>query len=242
MRRIVTAVVIIVLIAAGMFLLGRVSVDTTPPGSPSTRAYSLAEGSMGMFGASGGYLYGFDVSNPTPREQVVNAVRVFLDRWQNPDLQISRIREFEFAYQVDVIERSTGRFAFGLMFGKATWQVSPEAGPNIFWNTKYGTSIAEVGGGYGMIGRMLTTRDSDAPMPITLESAREIAQIAIDDVSEDLALSEAVDVYYGFYEFYLTDSNTEPVGELDVNGYSGQVWFKDWGASQQRAQELMPGE
>ncbi|MDF1499707.1 MAG: hypothetical protein P1P76_04470 [Anaerolineales bacterium] len=216
--------------------------DTTSPGSANTRAYSLAEGSMGMFGASGGYLYGFDVSSPTPREEVVNAVRIFLDRWDNPDLQIGRTREFKFAYRVDVIERSTGRFAFGLMFGKATWQVSPEAGPNILWNTKYGTSIAEVGGGYGMIGRMLTTRDTDAPMPITEKSAREIAIRAVDEFGEDLALGEAVDMYYGFYEFYLTDSNAEPVGELDVNGYSGQVWFKDWGAPQRTAQELLPGE
>ena len=235
-KKIVLTAGIAALIGAGMFALGRISVDISSP--QSTPIYSLAQGPMGMFGPGSGYMYGFDMAASVPGEEVIGVIQDFLDRLGNPDLAIARIREFNFAYQAEIIERSTGQHAFGLMFGRSSWQVSPEAGPNVFWNTKYGSMIAEVGGGYGMVGRLLAQDPISEVMPITETAARAIAVEAVRELDLDLNVDENVNVFYGFYEYHLT-RNGDLVGELDVNGYSGQAWFKDWGEPQRGVQNLL---
>ncbi len=154
----------------------------------------------------------------------------------NPGLIVARLREFTYAYQVEVAERSTGRHVFDLMLGKGTLQNSPKAGPNIFWNTKYGSMIAEVGGGYGMLGRVLS-REPSNDMSLTEPMARATAEEAIEGLDADLKLTDGVKVFYGFYEYTLSWEG-ELVGELDVNGYTGQVWYKDWGEPQLGDQDL----
>ncbi len=57
----------------------------------------------------------------------------------------------------------------------------------------------------------------------------------------DTSLSLETDTaatFYGFYEFTL-DRDEEPVGALAINGYSGQVWFEDWGAPQLNEQNVL---
>ena len=191
-----------------------------------------------MIGGGAGYAYDFYVNGLVPTEDVVVAVQHHLDQQGNPDLVLARLREFTWSYQAEVVERSTGRHAYGLMVSKATAQISPKAGPNLFWNTRYGSMIAEVGGGYGMVGRLLPEAPVDE-MPLAESKARTIAQGAVKELEADLKLSDEIVVFYGFYEFYVLRGE-EPVGELDVNGYSGQVWYKDWGEPQRSVQDLVP--
>lgn len=224
-RQIVLWTAAVVLFGAVLFALGRLSGGAPAPQGPP--AYSLSPGVTGM--VSGGYTYGFSVADALPTGELVAEVRRYLDRQGNPDLALAPLQEFTWAYQVEVVERSTGRHAFGLMVGKATAQISPKAGPNLFWNTKYGSMIAEVGGGYGMLGRLLP-EVSVGEMPLTEPEARSMAEEAVKELGAGLELADETAVFYGFYEFYVL-RDEEPVGELDVNGYSGQVWYKDWGVS-----------
>jgi hypothetical protein len=96
--------------------------------------------------------------------------------------------------------------------------------------------IAEVGGGYGMVGRLLF-QGPVSDMPVTQAEARSIAEKAVTEMNANFTLGDGIDTYYGFYEFYVLQEG-EFMGELDVNGYNGQVWYKDWGEPQISEQDL----
>jgi hypothetical protein len=237
-----------ILFGAAIFALGFLSRGGVTSASQQTLPeYSLSPGGMGMTSGSAGYFmgvdtgYSYDISTiAVPTEELVTTVQQYLDRLDNPDLSLARLREFRWAYQAEVVERSTGRHAFGLMIAKGTSQISPKAGPNLFWNTKYGSMIAEVGGGYGMVGRMLA-QNPVGDTPITQAEARSIAQEGLTEVGSDLKLHDEVDTYYGFYEFHVLRAENL-VGEVDVNGYNGQVWFKDWGEPQLSVESLVANQ
>lgn len=190
-------------------------------------------------GTGYGYTYDSLASEYADTEELIASVQRYLDRQNNPDLVLARLREFRWAYLVEVVERSTGRHAFGMMVGKSVAQISPEAGPNLFWNTKYGSMIAEIGGGYGMRGRLLS-EDSVDGMPLTETEARSIAENSLKELDFDLELSDEAAVFYGFYEVYVLQDE-ELIGELDVNGFSGQVWYKAWGEPQRSVLDLITG-
>lgn len=235
-RQIVLWIAGAILFGALLFALGRLSRGMPTP--QSLPIYSLSPGATGM--SSGPYTYELSVTDALPTEELVAVVGRYLDRQGNPDLALARLREFTWAHQVEVVERSTGRHAFGLMVGKGTAQISPKAGPNLFWNTKYGSMIAEVGGGYGMLGRLLL-KVSVGEMSLAKAEARSIAEEAVKELGAGLELTDETAVFYGLYEFYVLRDG-EPVGELDVNGYSGQVWYKDWGQPQRSVQNLISGQ
>ncbi len=214
-RKIALWTVIVVLIGVGLFALGRASNNAS--NSRRLPSFSLSSSSAGMISSGPGYMYDLSYSDANPTtEDVITEVQRFLDRIDDPDLTVARLREFTYAYQVEVIECSTGRHVFGLMLGKGTLQISPKAGPNIFWNTKYGSMIAKVGGGYGMLGRLISFQPT-SDMPLTEPLARAAAEDAIKGLDADLELVEGVRVYYGFYEYNLSWEG-ELVGEIDVNG------------------------
>ena len=223
---------VIVLVGGGLFVLSRLS--TSASTSQSLPSYSLVPGPMGMTGGAG--YYDISATGVISTDQVVAAVQRYLTSQNNPDLALARLREFRWAYQVEIVERSTGRHAYGLMVSAAAAQVSPKAGPNVFWNTKYGSLIAEIGGGYGMLGRMLST-DVSGEMTVTAQQARNIAEKAVKGLDASLTLDDTTDTFYGFYEFQVAKEG-KLVGEVDVNGYSGQVWYKDWGEPQLSTQDL----
>ncbi len=230
--------VVVVVFGAVVFALGRISGGGPAPQSPP--AYSLSPGVTGMISGGASYVYDSSTSGFMPTEELIAAVQRYLDRQDNPDLTLGHLREFRWAYQAEIVERSTGRHAFGLMVGKTTAQISPKVGPNLFWNTKYGSMIAEVGGGYGMVGRLLP-QEPVSEMPLTEPEARSIAEEATKGIEANLKLDDESATFYGFYEFHVIREG-ELVGELDVNGYSGQVWYKEWGEPQRSVQNLVSSQ
>lgn len=238
--------ILIILLGAGIYILLRSSDSGTTLGSSPAAppAYSLVPRPMGLLNGGAGYVfdttYAYATSDTLPTEELIAPIQRFLDQQDNPDLTVGQLREFRWAYQVEIIERSTGRPAFGLMLSKGTAQISPKAGPNVFWNTKYGSQIAEIGGGYGMVGRLLP-QEASPEATLTEADARQIAESAVTEVDAAMALNDDVAAYYGFYEFYaIRDGNL--VGELDVNVYNDQVWYKDWGEPQLDVVHLNVGD
>ena len=200
-------------------------------------AFSLSPGPIAMAGPGAGYVFDYTQVGPVEAERLTATVEEFLERQDNPDLTLATLREFRMAYAADIVEKSTGKSAFGLMIGKAALQVSPKAGPNVFWNTKYGSMIAEIGGGYGMVGRLLP-QALDSNMVVTEAEARALAEEAVKEANASLELANDTATFYGFYEFVAV-LDGEPVGEVDVDGYSGQVWYKDWGEPQLGVQDVL---
>lgn len=230
--------------SAGLILFGGVVFslvrffggEITPRGLP---AYSLSPGFIGMISGGSGYVYGYDslASEYANTDELIAAVQRYLDRQNNPDLVLARLREFRWAYLAEVVESSTGRNAFGMMVGKSSAQISPEAGPNLFWNTKFGSMIAEIGGGYGMLGRLLP-EDPMSEMSLTKLEAERIAKNSLIELGTSLELSDETAVFYGFYEFYVLQDGVL-IGELDVNGFSGQVWYQAWSEPQRSVTNLI---
>jgi len=91
--------------------------------------------------------------------------------------------------------------------------VSPEIGPNMMWNLKYG--------------HMHQDDKAVAKNQISMADAVKAAQKELDqDVNDATVNSDGVD-FYGYYIFDYS-VNGKIIGMLSVNGESGQVWFHDW--------------
>lgn len=217
-------VAVTVLVVLAFFALA--SLDTEDVAAQdASPVYSLSPGAIGMIAGPGYVQDGASVQ--LPEELVTDAVQGYLAQQDNPDLAAARRLEFNAAYQVDVIERDSGRYAFSLMVGKGSGRISPKAGPNVFWNTKYGAELAKIGDGYGMVGHLV---NRPAPMEKILSEAeaRDVAVTAVGQIDNGLKLDGEARRYYGFYQFDVGKDGAL-VGEVDVNGYSGQVWYEAWG-------------
>jgi hypothetical protein len=85
---------------------------------------------------------GYDTTNPsaTPLtvDQAFQSATTYLTSLNNPDLKIAEVMVFDNNAYVRVIEQSTGIGAFELLVNPSTLAVTPEPGPNMMWNLKYG--------------------------------------------------------------------------------------------------------
>ncbi|NJD75731.1 MAG: hypothetical protein FIB08_01360 [Candidatus Methanoperedens sp.] len=143
-------------------------------------------------------------------EQARDIANRYLASQNNPDFELVDVEEWEFNFYADYKEKSTGTKAFQMLIDKYSGIVSPEMGPNMMWNTKYG---------------MMGTQASGA-MTLTKEQAMASAQQFLDS---RLPGTKAEDsgLFYGYYHFDVKKDN-KMYGMLDVNGYSGQVWYHTW--------------
>jgi len=142
-------------------------------------------------------------------EQAGDIAKKYLAAQNNPDLELADLEEWEFNFYVEYKEKSTGNNAFQMIIDKYSGIISTEMGPNMMWNTKYG---------------MMGTQQGS--MTLTNEQATAYAQQFLDS---RLPGTKAEDsgVFYGYYHFDVTRDN-RTYGMLDVNGYSGQVWYHTW--------------
>ncbi|MEM2092534.1 MAG: hypothetical protein QW663_03175 [Nitrososphaerota archaeon] len=131
--------------------------------------------------------------------------------------RIHEIMEFENNFYAIVIESDSGVGAFELLVDPYAGVVSPEPGPNMMWNRKYGMH-------YSMMGRSV---EPSADMPIGPDEAKRLAK---DYLSR--RYSGAVEVLEPttFYGYYTMDYklNGEVHGMLSVNGYTGDLWYHSW--------------
>jgi len=157
---------------------------------------------------SGGVPYNADGS-PVSIEQARDIANRYLAAQNTPDLELGELEEWEFNFYAEFKEKSTGIKAIQIVIDKFTGAASPEMGPNMMWNTKYGFTGLRAGA-----------------MPVTQEQANALAQRFLD---ARLPGTKAEDegVFYGYYHFDV-DKDNKTYGMLDVNGYSGQVWYHTW--------------
>lgn len=128
------------------------------------------------------------------------------------DLRIGEIMEFSNNFYVRAQEKSTGINAFELLVDRYTGFVTPEPGPNMMWNTKYG--------------HMGRRSNPTADMPIRSEEAAESAQRWLD-LNYPSSNVEEPERFYGYYTIDVSKDG-EIFGMLSVNGYSGDVWYHSW--------------
>ncbi len=127
------------------------------------------------------------------------------------NLELEELMEFQDNYYAQIKESDTGINAFELLINLYSGYVSPEPGPNMMWNSKYGHM-----GGWNS-GEM-SVSEADAVL-----KAREF----LDSNSSGLSADEHADIFYGYYTIHtIKDGKVE--GMLSVNGYSGNVWYHSW--------------
>lgn len=125
-------------------------------------------------------------------------------------LEVAEVMEFSQNFYLVIREADTGRGAFELLVDPYLGAVSPEIGPNMMWNLKYG----HMGGGTG---------DS----ALTIEEARQLAQQALDANLSGATIEGEGMAFYGYYTFDY-EMNGQVAGMLSVNGLTGDVWPHTW--------------
>ncbi|MDP2744791.1 MAG: hypothetical protein Q8P00_06990 [Dehalococcoidia bacterium] len=204
--------------------------------SPYQQPYQYGPGGMGggMMGGQGGMMGGGMMGqqgpygpnspyNPSARpltiDQAADSVRLYLKAYGGR-LELKEVMEFTGNFYAEIEEKDTGTHAMELLIDKYNGQVSPEMGPNMMWNTKYGMMAGMMGKQYGEPG---------AKMPVSAEQAAKAAQQYLNTNMAGLTLAEA-DAFYGYYTLHtLRDGKVE--GMLSVNGYDGAIWYHSWHGS-----------
>jgi len=168
----------------------------------------------GMHGAWSGWDPVSAATVPISMDQAIEAARRYVSAYGNSDLALSEVMEFSDNFYADIIEQSTGIHAFELLIDHYTGRVSPEIGPNMMWNVKYGP----MGGWWNA--------STDA-MTATPQQALDLAQAWLDANLPGTSVADAAEPFYGYYTIHVL-TNGQISGMLSVNGYTGQVWFHAW--------------
>jgi len=148
-------------------------------------------------------------------EEAHEAVEQYVEALGYPNLEIAEVMEFERNFYAIVRETDTGIGAMELLVDKWTGDAGPEMGPNMMWNTRYGTH------GRGMMGR------AGEPANLTPEEALQTAQRWLDTYRSGVTVEEHADPFYGYYTIHtLKDGEIE--GMLSVHASTGQVWYHTW--------------
>ncbi|HUX40045.1 MAG TPA: hypothetical protein VMV83_02670 [Rectinemataceae bacterium] len=141
----------------------------------------------------------------------------YLASWADANLAISEIMEFDNQFYVAFAEKDSGVGAFEMLMDKYTGTMTPEPGPDMMWNLKY-----------GMMARGATPTDSrKISMPVTIAQADADAQKYLDSYNQGYNSEIGGDSFYGYYTIHVLKDG-KIIGMLGVNGYTGQVWYHGW--------------
>ncbi len=185
----------------------------------------FGDGFGGMMG--GWWNQGQPSGNPISMDQAEQSVRQYVANSGYQGLVLSEIMQFDNNFYAGFKEKDTGVNAIELLVDPYSGAVSPEIGPNMMWNTKYG----HMGGFGGMMGGRFGwgwggNNAPTADMPVNPDQA---VQAANDYLAQALPGTTAKDpeTFYGYYTLD-TEKDGKTTGMLSVNGYTGQVWLHTW--------------
>ena len=169
-------------------------------------------GGYGMMG--GGYdakSLGVDLTNGevTTSDQVVAITKAYTQKI-NQDLVVGELHEFANGFEVELKEGATGAKAYEVLVYKKGGQIITEMGPNIMWNTKYGPM------NWGNTGAVTVSE----------EQAAKSAQEFVTKMGQGYSIGKP-ELAPGYYEF-MVQKDGKDYSEIDVNGYTGQVWLENW--------------
>jgi len=210
------------LMATACFAVLTLGAQGTPVNGYGDGGYS------GMMGGPHGGSYGYGgcgygpigSENARPEMSVDDAkaqADKYLSSWGDANLAISEIMEFDNQFYIAFVEKDSGVGAFEMLMDKYTGTMTPEPGPNMMWNLKYGMMSER-------------TAASDAPkvsMPVSLAQADADAQKYLDSYNQGFKAETGGDPFHGYYTLHVLEDG-KIIGMLGVNGYTGQVWYHSW--------------
>ncbi len=130
---------------------------------------------------------------------------------------VSEIMEFSNNFYAIIVEKDSGIGAFEVLVDPYSGAITPEPGPNMMWNIKYGMHSG------GMMGFPAEVGD----MPVSEEEAMRIALNYLSQrLRGDIEVMKPTR-FYGYYTIdYMIDGRIH--GMISVNGFSGDVWYHSW--------------
>jgi hypothetical protein len=204
---------------------------TQPSTTSTTTTYPYYYGGMGCGGI------GYAVPPATTYPTTTTALNIttaetiaqnYVASTGNSNLAVAQVEQYTLNFYVQVNEKNTGFGAFQMLIDKYTGAVTPERGPNMMWNTKYGMMNS------GMMNLYGTT--PTATMPVNETQAKADAQQYLNKALAGTTVGDTT-TFYGYYNIEVL-SNGTPYGMLSINGYTGQVWYHTWHGA--FIQEYMP--
>jgi len=172
----------------------------------------------GMMGPGGGVPFNPGGSLLT-MDQAIQIANQYLSSANTQNLQLGSVHQFTNGYEAEYTEKGTDIHAFEILIDPYSGAAFPEMGPNVMWNTKYGHLGGMMGGPSPSL--------ANTNMPVTADVARNNAQQWLNSNLPGATLGSSVDTIYGYYEI-MVQRDGRDYGEIDVNGYSGQVWYEGW--------------
>jgi len=167
-------------------------------------------GMMGGGGMMGGWNGTSGSGQRLSLDQITGIAEQYAVRYGS-NLEVAEVMEFTGNFYAVLQEKETGRGAMEILLDPFSGAVSPEMGPNMMWNAKYGPMGWETAG----------------DNPLTLEQARSLAQKALDEDIPGATVHTDGRNFYGYYSFDY-DINGRTAGMLSVNGSNGAVWLHTW--------------
>jgi hypothetical protein len=216
-------------------------------GITGTQPYSAY--GYGMMGGTQGVPYGMMGGNammgtsagwsdpnakPLTLDQAQAAAQKYLQGLPNnagASLAPMEVMEFSNGFYVAVGDKTANSGALELLVDRYDGTVSPEPGPNMMWNTKYGMMSGQQGGIMGgmasMMGGMGLWTPSAGTPTVNPDAARTYAQQFLAIKFPGAKLPADMMTFPGYYTLDF-EVNDLPAGMLSVNAYTGQVWYHTW--------------
>ncbi len=128
--------------------------------------------------------------------------------------ELREVMEFQNNFYAVIVESDTGIGAFELLLWKSKGRITPEPGPNMMWNLKYG--MHRIG------------PQGDDSADLTPDQAVELALRSLRSTfpGAEVEVEESVE-FYGYYTMdYVV--NGRVIGMLSVNSLTGEIWYHTW--------------
>lgn len=211
----ITSVIIFLVIAAVIitaFVMGTLYANTgTPEGSHPGPGYGLmGSGRISSGMMPGGWMGMMAVYSPDAKpisEADARArVQAYAARY-GPGVTTGDLMEFSLNYYA-VLEDATNASIAEILVDRYDGSITPEPGPNMMWNTRYGA-------GQGRTGAV--TYD--------LNGGKNLAETFLAAYLPGATIQEST-TFPGYYTFDFGRGTTE--GMLSVNAYTGDVWVHTW--------------
>ena len=185
----------IILIVIGV--VGLISVCTIFNLSSADRTFGTSTGYTFRAGNMMGIMRGFNFRNQNINVQDISfdQVKLAAEKYLNDaglqNIKIKEIMEFSNNFYIETVEENSGIGAVELLLDKINGSISPEYGPNMMWNQKYGMRS-------GMHSRFSGSQ-TETNMSIDEQKAIEIANSYLAKISQDEFAGNEGQKFYGYY-------------------------------------------
>jgi len=174
-----------------------------------------AQGMMGGgYGMMGGVPQGTAPNvSPLGMDRIKGIVTKALADRGDKNLLLDELLQFSNGFYALVKERDSGKGAMELLIDPYSGSISPEFGPNMMWNAKYGP--------------MAFWKAELSARQISADDAKAAARRFLDSYGNNGAYDLDLDEFYGYYTIDVIKDG-RILGMLSVNSSDGAVWYHSW--------------